>query len=234
MRGIITFLLLAAALVAGLGAALRWARAHPEQLPWTPLALTQPIGPFTGRKLAGLAGESSLCLALLEAAGTPYRLLPPRQAGACGYADGVMATAAAAKAMPLQPGSPAMRCPVAAALTLWHQRIVQPAAAQYLGSAVVAVDHYGTYACRTIAGGERPSEHGGANAIDIAGFRLADGRRITVAAGWGGTGAEAGFLHAVRDGACRLFATTLSPDYNAAHADHLHLDMAARGGSFCR
>jgi hypothetical protein len=33
----------------------------------------------------------------------------------------------------------------------------------------------------------------------------------------------------VRDGACRLFATTLSPDYNAAHADHLHLDQANRG-----
>ena len=37
------------------------------------------------------------------------------------------------------------------------------------------------------------------------------------------------FLREVRDGACRLFPTTLSPDYNAAHADHLHLDMAERG-----
>ena len=27
----------------------------------------------------------------------------------------------------------------------------------------------------------------------------------------------------------RLFATVLSPDYNAAHRDHLHLDQAARG-----
>ena len=30
----------------------------------------------------------------------------------------------------------------------------------------------------------------------------------------------------VRDKACRSFGSVLSPDYNAAHADHLHLDMA--------
>ena len=39
----------------------------------------------------------------------------------------------------------------------------------------------------------------------------------------------AAFLREVRDGACDLFATVLSPDYNAAHADHFHLDQAARG-----
>jgi hypothetical protein len=40
----------------------------------------------------------------------------------------------------------------------------------------------------------------------------------------------------VRDGACRLFATVLSPDYNAAHRDHLHLDEAKRGAMWraCR
>ena len=44
-----------------------------------------------------------------------------------------------------------------------------------------------------------------------------------------GDPAERRFLRRVRDGACGLFATVLSPDYNAAHRDHLHLDQADRG-----
>ena len=44
-------------------------------------------------------------------------------------------------------------------------------------------------------------------------------------------GAEATFLREVRTGACDLFATVLSPDYNAAHRDHLHFDQADRGGT---
>ena len=51
------------------------------------------------------------------------------------------------------------------------------------------------------------------------------------------TAPRAAFLRAVRDGACRLFATTLSPDYNVAHRDHFHFDQAARGavgGRLCR
>ena len=73
------------------------------------------------------------------------------------------------------------------------------------------------------------SEHARANAVDIAGFRLEDGRRISVAADWNDRGDKGRFLRDVRDGACRLFSTVLSPDYNRAHRDHLHLDEAGRG-----
>ena len=69
----------------------------------------------------------------------------------------------------------------------------------------------------------------GHNAIDIAGFRLEDGTRISVVDDWDEDGPRSVFLRDVRDGACDLFATVLSPDYNAAHRDHLHLDQAARG-----
>jgi hypothetical protein len=56
-----------------------------------------------------------------------------------------------------------------------------------------------------------------------------------VASDWTGEGPKATFLHDVRNGACGMFATTLSPDYNRLHRDHFHLDEAARGGwSFCR
>jgi len=73
------------------------------------------------------------------------------------------------------------------------------------------------------------SEHATANALDVAGFTLADGRSISVLRDWTGDGEDAQFLRAVRDGACDLFSTVLSPDYNAAHRDHFHFDQADRG-----
>ena len=81
------------------------------------------------------------------------------------------------------------------------------------------------------------SEHATADALDVADFTLADGRSISVLRDWKGEGEDAQFLRAVRDGACDLFATVLSPDYNAAHRDHFHLDQAERGamgGRACR
>jgi hypothetical protein len=114
---------------------------------------------------------------------------------------------------------------------MWEWQVVQPAAQAILGSRVTAIEHFGSYSCRRLYNRDAGnwSEHARANAVDIAGFRLADGRRISVVGDWRGDGARARFLHQVRDGACSLFATTLSPDYNAAHRDHLHLDQAARG-----
>lgn len=205
-------------------------RGRPQDLPWTPLDLGQPIGLFTGRKLTALRGDVARCRRLLDRSGVRYALLPPRRDGAsCGYDDAVRFRTGGARRIAFAPADPGVACPVAASLSMWEWEVLQPAAQARFGARVVAIDHFGSYNCRRIAGREGWSEHATADAIDIAGFRLADGTRITVARDWRGKGAKARFLHDVRDGACRLFATTLSPDYNAAHADHLHLDQAARG-----
>ena len=50
-----------------------------------------------------------------------------------------------------------------------------------------------------------------------------------MAADWNGGEAEARFLRRIRDDACRIFGTTLSPDYNAVHHDHLHLEAGRPG-----
>lgn len=205
-------------------------------LPWTPLDLRHPIGPATLFKLADLAGDGARCRAVLAQAGIAFRAVPPR-GPACAVDDGVNWTRGGTRTLGYRPAAPLLACPLAAALTMWEWHVVQPAAARLLRARVVAVEHYGSFACRRVYGRtEGPwSEHARAAAIDIAGFRLADGRRVTVARDWARDAAEGHFLHAVRDGGCRLFATTLSPDYNAAHRDHLHLDAAARGGwSSCR
>jgi hypothetical protein len=228
-RALITFLLIA---LAGFGALLLYghARRHPEDVPWTELDLARPVGAFTGRKLAGLDGAR--CQMLLARAGVRFTRLPDRGAGApCGYRHAVRFAPGGSLAIRYRPADLGAQCPVAAALALWEWHVVQPAAQRHFGRGVASIDHYGSYACRRLYGREAGgwSEHARANAVDIAGFTLAGGRRIGVLQGWRRGGAEGAFLREVRDGACRLFSTVLSPDYNAAHSNHLHLDEAPRG-----
>ena len=76
------------------------------------------------------------------------------------------------------------------------------------------------------------STHATADAVDITGFRFADGRQLRLISDWDSSGRDAAFLRAARDGACDWFGLTLSPDFNALHADHFHLQ--ARGWGGCR
>lgn len=217
-----------------IAALLLWglARQRPQDVPWAPLDLGQSVGMFTGRKLTALTQDKAQCTALLDQAGIRYTALPARSDGAqCGYDDVVRLTSGGARSIGYRPASLGISCPVAASLALWEWNVVQPAARALFDADVVAIDHLGSYNCRRISGrsGSDWSEHARANAVDIAGFRLSDGRQIRVIRDWTDQGAAGQFLHRVRDGACDLFATTLSPDYNAAHADHFHLDQANRG-----
>jgi len=72
------------------------------------------------------------------------------------------------------------------------------------------------------------SEHAFGNALDIAAFTLADGRRITVKNGWNGAPEEQGFLRDVQAAACEEFTTVLAPGSNAFHYDHIHVDLMRR------
>ncbi len=131
----------------------------------------------------------------------------------------------------------AMRCGLARSFGAWVRYAVAPAARQIFGSNLVRVDSYGSYACRNVIGNSysagRRSGHAIANAVDIAAFVLADGRRITVERGWRSPdGRERDFLETIHKSACKRFGTVLSPDYNAAHYNHLHLEDDH--ANFCR
>ncbi len=130
-----------------------------------------------------------------------------------------------------------MRCGLAAAFAGWARNAVAPAAHQILGSDLVRIESYGTYVCRNVIGNPasagRRSGHAIANAVDIAGFILADGRRITIQDGWRSSDPdERRFLEVIHRSACKRFGTVLSPDYNAAHYNHFHLEDDHAG--FCR
>ncbi|OYY79748.1 MAG: extensin [Sphingomonas sp. 28-62-20] len=224
--------LLLLAIVAGVAlVAFAALRPPPQDLPWTPLRLDQPIGLFTGRKIAALTGQRSACLALLRATGIAFEPAPPRGEDRCRVADAVRIDPRQAM-LALSPATVRPSCPVAVGLIAWQTEVVQPAAFRLLGEPVARLEHFGSYSCRRLYGRSTGawSEHATADAIDISGFVLRDGRRVSVRGDWHDSGKKGAFLHAVRDGGCRVFATVLSPDYNAAHADHLHMDQADRGG----
>lgn len=135
-------------------------------------------------------------------------------------------------------GLKSMRCPLARSFIAWVRFAVAPAAHQILGSDLVKVQSFGTYACRGVIGrgaegAAKLSEHALGNAVDVGGFVLADGRTVTVQGGWNSDDPSIReFFQVIHKSACRRFQTVLSPDYNAAHHDHLHLDMGR--GPFCR
>jgi hypothetical protein len=133
--------------------------------------------------------------------------------------------------------STSLNCPMVAAVDDWFERVVQPEAQTQFGQPVVGVEHMGSYSCRSIAGNRQMSEHAYMNALDVSGFKLADGRTVRVKSGWRSADAsEANFLRAVGGGSCEDFTTVLGPGSNAAHQDHLHLDLArhSKGRRVCK
>lgn len=178
--------------------------------------------------------ETEQCFADLSREGVRFSPLPDRDyGGGCQVIGAVQLIDIGLPVANLK----AMRCPLARNFIAWIRNAAVPAAREILDGELVRVETMGSYSCRGIIGGGaasagRVSEHGLANAVDVSAFILADGRRITVKQGWNGAGDERAFLQAIRRSACRRFATVLSPDYNAAHHDHLHFDMGR--GPFCR
>ncbi|MCA1457269.1 extensin family protein [Bradyrhizobium sp. BRP22] len=123
-----------------------------------------------------------------------------------------------------------LACPIVSALDRWLADSVQPAAMRWFGARVVEIKQISAYSCRGMNGNPSAhiSEHAFGNALDIAGFTLADGRRISVKDGWRGLPEEQGFLRDVQGAACQQFNTVLAPGSNRFHYDHIHVDLMRR------
>jgi hypothetical protein len=184
--------------------------------------------------------------------GAPLSLAPPglpkSSADDRGYTGSSYpqppATRAPAEAIPLgRPANPVLSaapatltptatlaCPLVSTLDRFISEHVQPAAVRWFGQPVVEIKQISAYSCRGMNGDPRASisEHAFGNALDIAAFTFADGRRITVKDGWHGAPEEQGFLHDVQGAACEMFATVLAPGSNEYHYDHIHVDLMRR------
>ena len=125
-----------------------YVRHHPQDVPWTDLDLKDPVGAFTGRKLASLGDDPGQCRALLRQAGVedvavPARLSPP----SCGYSDGMRLVGGDVR---YAPTGLVTSCPVAAALHLFDTRVVQFAALRHFNGRVASIEHFGSYSCRRL------------------------------------------------------------------------------------
>ena len=207
-----------------------WIALPPQWNPWAPLDVAAAPNFLTRYKLMRLRADPQLCDQALASSG----LRTSRQA------DSRDATCPLTNTLRVQGGEVALSssflasCPLAVSFALFARHALQPAAQAAYGQAVTRVDHLGSFACRNVYGREnaRRSQHASADALDIAGFRLADGRSISVLKDWPRENRDAQFLRQVRDGACELFSVVLSPDYNAAHRNHFHVDVGP--WSVCR
>ena len=199
----------------------------PEQWnPWSPLDVRAPLGIWTRVKLMRIDHDEAACKMALVTATLRYQPIPDQVTGDdCGFDNAIRISETSAKV-----GSAfALSCRSAVALAMWETHGLQPSAERWFGSKVARIEHFGSYSCRNIYGrdsGPR-SRHATADALDVTGLVLANGKRIRVLGDWSGDTPEAEFLHDIHQSACRYFGSVLGPGYNAAHRDHFHLD---RGG----
>lgn len=203
----------------------------PHFNPFAPLSLDDPPGRITQFKLKRLpADQCPLLLAQANQRGWISTKSLADSAGPCPLHNAV--SVANFGDVRLSQRFVAS-CPLALSSALFVQQQAKPLAQQMFGSELRQIDHLGSFACRNIYHREnaRLSEHATADALDISGFRLADGRRITVLKGWK-VPATQPYLRALLSASCQYYGNGLGPDYNAAHANHFHLGM--RGYGLCR
>jgi hypothetical protein len=156
----------------------------------------------------------------------PYAMPPERPLPRLGPPQGSVGSIGP---VALKPAA-TLACPIVSQLDRWITESVQPAALRWFGAPVVEIKQISAYSCRGMNGNPSAhiSEHAFGNALDIAAFTLADGRRITVKDGWRGMPEEQGFLRDVQGAACQQFTTVLAPGSNAYHYDHIHVDLMRR------
>ena len=199
----------------------------PQHLPWKKLNPEAPLGFATKSQFLRMSlSPSKVCMDMARDI-EPFKSIPadPKETNSvCGWD---VARVVYGNDKTTLRGEANMQCPLSVGTYMWL-REVDALADRHLKVGLEKIHHAGTYSCRRQNGNSSGqwSEHAFANAWDITGFELTDGRIISVKTGWNGEDKrQRKFLRETRDIACKIFRVTLSPDYNAAHHDHFHVDM---------
>ena len=199
--------------------------------PFTPLMLNDPPGLVTRWKLKAITDAQ--CQTLLAEANQQNLISTQSVApsgGACPLTDVVQVRDFGTVKLS---NRFLASCRLALSSALYVEQQVKPLSRQMLNSEVTRIDHLGSFACRNIyhrADGTL-SEHATANALDISGFRLENGKQVSVLKDWTQPQTQP-FLQTLLAISCQYYGNGLGPSYNAAHANHFHLGM--RGYGLCR
>ena len=133
----------------------------------------------------------------------------------------------------MQPAA-TLNCMATLRVAQWMKNEVMPAARWKLLERPTALVNASSYRCSRIAGSRSISEHATGNALDVHGFRFADGSVMEIEKKGFFQFRQKAFQKTVRESACRYFGTVLGPGYNEDHADHLHLDAKQRRRVVCK
>jgi hypothetical protein len=188
-----------------------------------------------------MAGNEAACHAHLEAAGVGFETVP--QASAVGVVWPIKLTGSVLgiRIYGGNKNAPTnyLDCRLALALVEWAPLLKR--------EGVVGLQHYSMYRKDAVVGrSTRLSSHALGRAIDVAFFDMRDGRRLSVLADWKNrvqgvdpcgvsSGSEAEKV--MRDLVCEardreVFEMVLTPHYNEAHKNHVHLDIGSHDPSW--
>lgn len=156
--------------------------AVPERYnPFTPLDVHAPPGPLTALKRWRTIHDSRLCEATLARSGLVYRPVEDTSnSDGCELKDVLRIT----QSEHVRFSAPFLAtCPLAVGMAFFERQYLQPAAVELFGERVTRIEHVGSDVCRNVNHQHDAalSQHAHANAIDLTGFVLGDGRRITLA-----------------------------------------------------
>ena len=190
-----------------------------------------PTPPATGGGPASGTAEPSPCQLRLGKLAT-FKPLPVLVGpGECGAADAVLLESVTlpdeTKVVLTPPAT--LRCTMAEQMALWLREDVLPAAV-LLGAPMRALEDYDSYECRgqNHVHGATLSEHGRANALDLRGFKLANGRTVELT----DVNVDKEWRESLRASACARFHTVLGPGSDSNHESHIHVDLAERHNGY--
>jgi hypothetical protein len=231
--------------VAPLGAAPRRLVPIPRPRPVTldarssapPTAAPQNSDQKQPSQVENATPDDETCLARLRAAGVRFDIpkMPTAAKASCVIEVPVRVKSITTQARAVTeihlPEEPVVSCQFAERLAGWLGHLVAPLIAGRMSTDLRAVRTGPGYECRNRNGAAtgKLSAHAVGKAIDISGFELSSGKFISVKPD--GDEATQNVIDSVRTAACGWFMTVLGPGSDAAHTDHLHVDMALHGTS---
>jgi hypothetical protein len=185
-----------------------------------------------------VAAERQACSFRVKGLPIEYEPMAPfGRYGSCGAAAALKVSRVAGVAI-VPPAE--LTCDMAENLYGWVASAIVPAARKHLKKKVVQINNASAYACRRRNNSRsgKLSEHGKANALDIATLEFDDGSKISIKGDWSGVRQLIGasgkgkFLREIRSYACIRFTTVLGPGSDPFHGDHFHIDVARRKGGY--
>jgi hypothetical protein len=129
------------------------------------------------------------------------------------------------------PDEPTLSCQFSERFGHWLRDLVAPLIAGGLAVELKSVHTGPGYECRNRNRAEtgKISAHASGLAVDVASFELANGRTLPIKPN--GDEHLRATVDAIRVATCGWFTTVLGPGSNAAHADHMHVDILQHGSS---